>query len=60
MKSEHIKILLETKCERFWEQLQAAMNRGWAEWAKQDAELHTYRADQENWLKDGKGFYKLN
>ena len=60
MKIEHIKNLLETKRKRFMEQLQAVLNRGWAKWAKQSIELRTYRADQENQQKDGKGFYKLN
>ena len=60
MKTKCIKMLLETKRDRFSEQLQAALNRGWAEWAKQAAELHTYRADRENQQKDDKGFYKLN
>ena len=47
-------------CERFTHQLKAALDRGWAEWAKQAAELHTYRDNQENREIEGKGFYKLN
>ena len=35
------------------------MDRGWAGWAKQVAELHTYRANLENRHKEGKGFHKL-
>ena len=36
------------------------MDRGWADWAQQAAELHTYWANQENRKKEGKGFYKLD
>ena len=60
MNMECIKILLAMKHERFTHQLKAALDRGWAEWAKQAAELQTYRADQENRQKGDKGFYKLN
>ena len=42
------------------QQLQAALNERWTKWAKQAAELHTYRVDLENREKDGKGFHKLN
>ena len=37
-----------------------ALDKGWAGWAKQAAELHTFHADHENWTKEGKGFFKLN
>ena len=40
--------------------LQAALDKGWAGWAKQVAELHSYQADWENRGNEGKGFYKLN
>ena len=60
MNTTSIKILLATTHESFTQQLQSAQNTGWADWANQAVELHTYRADQENRLKDGKGFYKLN
>ena len=36
------------------------MDRGWARWAAQAAELYTYREDWENRSKDGKFFYKLS
>ena len=36
------------------------MNRGWADWAKQATELHTFRVDKENRRKEGKSFYKLD
>ena len=36
------------------------LDRGWAAWIKQAAELHTFRADHENRTKEGKGFFKLN
>ena len=36
------------------------MDRGWAGWATQAAQLHTYHADLENKRKEGKGFYKLS
>ena len=57
MNMECINILIATKHESCMHQLQEALNRGWAEWAKQAAELHKYRANRQ---KDGKGFYKLN
>ena len=41
-------------------QLKEAIERGWTNWAKQVVELHIFRADQQNRLKEGKGFYKLN
>ena len=37
-----------------------ALDRGWAGWTKQAAELHTFRANHENQMKAGKGFFKLN
>ena len=46
--------------DRFTHQLKEAMDRGWADWAQQAAELHTYWANQENRKKEGKGFYKLD
>ena len=60
MKTERTKVLLLTNKERFNCQLQEALDRGWAEWAKQATELHTYWADQENRQKEGNGFYKQN
>ena len=36
------------------------MEKGWAGWTQQAAELHTFRADHENRTKAGKGFFKLN
>ena len=39
-------------------QIKEALDRGWAGWTKQAAELHTFFADQENRLKEGKGFTK--
>ena len=36
------------------------MGKGWAGWAQQAAELHTFYADQENQTKVGNGFFKLN
>ena len=36
------------------------MNLEWTNWAKKAAELYTFCVDQENWQKEGKGFYKLN
>ena len=56
MNMECIKILLATIRERFADQLKAALDRGWAEWAKQAAELHMYRADQENGKESRDGF----
>ena len=60
IQKDWIRVLLQTKQERFMTYLQAALDKGWAGWAKQAAELHTYRADWENRRKEGKGFYKLN
>ena len=36
------------------------MAKGWAGWAQQAAELHTFHGDHENRAKAGKGFFKLN
>ena len=36
------------------------MAKGWADWAQQAAELHTFRVDHENRTKSGKGFLKLS
>ena len=58
---DQIRVLLQTKKECFTTQMQAAaLDKGWAGWAKQVAELHTYRVDWENRCKEGNGFYKLN
>ena len=35
-------------------------HQGWADWAQQATELHTYRTDQENKRNKGQRFYKLN
>ena len=52
--------MLHMHRDRFTHQLKEAMDRGWADWAQQAAELHTYWANQENRKKEGKGFYKLD
>ena len=39
--------------------MKEALDMGWAGWTKQVAELHTFHADQDHRLKEGKGFYKL-
>ena len=44
----------------FEKQLTEALEKGWAGWTQQAAELHTFRADPENQTKAGKGFFKLN
>ena len=36
------------------------MAKGWAGWAQQAAELHTFRADHVNRTKSGTGFFKLS
>ena len=36
------------------------MTKGWAGWAQQAAELHTFRGDHETQTKAGKGFFKLS
>ena len=40
--------------------MEAALDRGWAAWTKQAAELHTDRTDQENRMKEDKGFNEHN
>ena len=58
---ERIRTLLHLHRDRFAWQLEEALDRGWAIWTKQAAELlNTFRTNQENRLKEGKGFYKLN
>ena len=58
--TDRIRTLLQENPERFTTQLKAALDNGWAAWARQATELHTYRVDWENWRKEGKGFYKLS
>ena len=60
MGAKRIRTLLHTHKGRFKKQLTKALDRGWARWRKQVAELHTFRADNENRMKAGKGFFKLN
>ena len=60
LQTGRIRTLLQTNWERFTMQLQVTLDKGWAGWVTQVAELHTYRADWENWRKEGKGFYKLS
>ena len=60
MGTERIRTLLHSHKDRFVRQLKEAMNRGWADWAKQATELHTFRVDKENRRKEGKSFYKLD
>ena len=52
--------MLHSHRGRFVQQIQEALDMGEVGWTKQAEELHTFRADQENLLKEGKGFYKLN
>ena len=40
--------------------MKEALNKGWDSCTKQATELHTFCANQENDLKEGKGFYKHN
>ena len=58
--TDNVRILLQIICERVTGQLKAALDKGWAAWATQAAELHTYQEDWENRRKEGRGFYKLN
>ena len=60
MGTERIRTLLHTHRGKFEKLLTEALAKGWAGWAQQAAELHTFRADQENLAKEGKGFFKLN
>ena len=60
MGAERIQTLLHTHKGKFEKQLTEALDRGWAGWTKQAAELHTFCADLENQTKAGKGFFKLN
>ena len=58
--TENVRIVLQTNREKFSVQLKTALDKGWMAWVTQAAELHTYRADWENRIKEGRGFYKLN
>ena len=60
MGTERIRTLLHTHRGKFEKLLTEALAKGWAGWAQQAAELHTFRADHENRAKEGKGFFKLN
>ena len=57
MGTERIRILLHTHRGNFEKLLTEALAEGWAQKA---TELHTFRADHENWTKEGKVFFKLN
>ena len=58
--TERIHTLLHTHRGKFEQHLTEALAKGWARWAQQVAELHTFCADHENRTKAGKGFFKLN
>ena len=58
--TDNVHVPLQTNRERFTMQLKTTLDNGWAAWAPQVAELHTYRADGENRRKEGRGFFKLN
>ena len=60
MGTARIRTLLHTHRAKFEKSLTDALANGWAGWAQQAAELHTFRADHENRAKEGKGFFKLN
>ena len=45
MNTKRIKVLLTKNMERFNHQLKQALDQGWAQWANQTTELHTYRVD---------------
>ena len=57
---ERIWTLFHSHRDKFSWQLKEAMDRGWADWARQAVKFHTYRADQEDRRKEGKGFYNLD
>ena len=60
MGPERIRTLLHTHRGNFEHRLTEALAKGWAGWAQQAAELHTFRADHENRTKSGQGFFKLS
>ena len=48
---ERIHTLFHSQRNRFVRQLKEALDRGWASWTKQAAELHTFRKNQDSHLK---------
>ena len=42
------------------QKVEEALARGWQEWSTPAAELQVFRADAENWKKEGRGFYKMD
>ena len=60
MGPERIRTLLHTHRGKFEQRLTEALAKGWAGWAQQAAELHTFLADHENRTKSGQGFFKLS
>ena len=60
MGTERIRTLLHTHRGKFDKFLTKVLAKGWAGWAQKATELHTFRADHENWTKEGKVFFKLN
>ena len=60
MGTARVRTLLRTHRANFEKALTDAFANGWAGWAQQTAELHTFCADHKNRVKEGKGFFKLN
>ena len=60
MGTERIRTLLHTHRGKLEKLLTELLAKGWAGWAQQAVELHTFYADHENQTKEGKGFFKLN
>ena len=61
MGTKRIRTLLHTHKDRFARQFKEAIDQGWAEWAKQPAELHTLHwADQETGRRKVRASTKLN
>ena len=45
VQTDHVRTLLQINREWFTMQLKVALDKGWARWATQEAELYTYWAD---------------
>ena len=57
---ERIKAIVESHKHPLERRVEESLAKGWREWLTQVVELQTFRADQVNQLKVGKGFFKMD
>ena len=57
---ERIKRIVKSHRCRLQKRIEDSLITGWREWSTKALELQTFWADQENRLKEGRGFYKMD